>query len=122
MSKINLQDSYKEFCKLNNLEINTHQIEIINLLEKFLINKKTLFSSFFKKKQKLCFYLHGKVGVGKTMILNFVYDRLEIKKNRQHFNEFMINFHNYRHEKKENDIIRSFVKSIKKKIRPNLFR
>ena len=68
-----------------------------------------------KKKEKLCFYLHGKVGVGKTMLLNFVYDRSKIKKYRQHFNEFMINFHDFRHEKKDNNSIRAFVKKLKKK-------
>ena len=61
------------------------------------------------------FYLHGKVGVGKTMLLDFVYDRLEIKKYRQHFNEFMLNFHDFRHEKKDNNTINMFVKTLKKK-------
>ena len=112
---MNLQDSFIEFCKQNKFEINTEQKEIINLLDKFLNHKENFLSSFFKKKEKLCFYLHGKVGVGKTMLLNFVYDRLNIKKQRQHFNEFMINFHDFRHEKKDNNTIRNFVKKIKEK-------
>ena len=115
---MNLQDSFKEFCEKNKFEINIQQIKIINLLDKFLNYKETFLSSFFKKfkkKEQLCFYLHGKVGVGKTMLLNFVYDRLEIKKNRQHFNEFMINFHDFRHEKKDNNTLRTFVKKIKEK-------
>ena len=49
------------------------------------------------------------------MLLNFVYDKLEIKKHRQHFNEFMINFHDFRHEKKDNNTITTFVKKLKKK-------
>ena len=115
---MNLQDSFKEFCEKNKFEINIQQIKIINLLDKFLNYKETFLSSFFKKfkkKEQLCFYLHGKVGVGKTMLLNFVYDRLKIKKNRQHFNEFMINFHDFRHEKKDNNTLRTFVKKIKEK-------
>ena len=32
------------------------------------------------------------------MMLNFIYDQLKIKKNRLHFNEFMISFHDFRHE------------------------
>ena len=48
------------------------------------------------------------------MLLNFVYDRLKIKKHRQHFNEFMINFHDFRHEKKDNNTISAFVKNLKK--------
>ena len=115
MSKIFLQDSFKEFCKINKLEINAQQVKIINSLEKFLDNRETILSKLIKKKEKLCFYLYGEVGVGKTMILNFAFERLKIRKHRQHFNEFMINFHNFRHEKKDNNTITTFVKELKKK-------
>ena len=79
---MSLQDSFEEFCRQNKFEINSQQKEIIYLLEKFLIHKETFLSSFFQKKEKFCFYLYGNVGVGKTMLLNFVYDRLEMKKQR----------------------------------------
>ena len=115
MRSVSLQNSFKEFCKINKFEINTQQKEIINFLDEFLNHKKMFLSSFFKKKEPLCFYLYGKVGVGKTMLLNFVYGKLEIKRLRQHFNEFMINFHNFRHEKKDNNTIRTFVKKMKEK-------
>ena len=115
MSKINLQDSFKEFCKRNNFEINVQQTKIIDFIDKFLSYKETFFSRFFKKRKKLCFYLFGEVGVGKTMLINFIYDRIEIRKYRQHFNEFMINFHNFRHEKKDDNTISAFVKKLKKK-------
>ena len=114
MSKINLQDSFKEFCEQNKYELNVSQLEIIDLLDRFLNNKKSLFSKIFKKRQKLCFYLHGKVGVGKTMLLNFVYNNIKIKKHRLHFNEFMISFHDFRHEKKDDNTILAFVKNLKK--------
>ena len=48
------------------------------------------------------------------MILNFAYNNLKIKKYRQHFNQFMINFHDFRHEKKDSNTIRDFVKKLKK--------
>ena len=112
---MSLQDSFEEFCRQNKFEINPQQKEIIYLLEKFLIHKETFLSSFFQKKEKFCFYLYGNVGVGKTMLLNFVYDRLEMKKQRQHFNEFMISFHDFRHEKKDDNTIKTFVKKIKEK-------
>ena len=115
MSKIFLQDSFKEFCKINKLEVNAQQVKIISSLEKFLDNRKTILSRFIKKKEKLCFYLYGEVGVGKTMLLNFAFDKLNIRKYRQHFNEFMINFHNFRHEKKDSNTITAFVKELKKK-------
>ena len=114
MSKINLQDSFKEFCKKNSFENNNQQIEIINLLDKFINPRKNFFRKFFRDKEKLCFYLYGNVGVGKTMILNFFYDQLKVNKLRLHFNEFMINFHDFRHDKEDDNSIRTFVKDLKK--------
>ena len=111
MSKFNLQDSFIEFCKKNSFEKNNQQIEIVNLLDQFLNQKK----KFFKNRDKFCFYLHGNIGVGKTMILNFIYDQLKIKKNRLHFNEFMISFHDFRHDIENGNSIRSFVKNLKKR-------
>ena len=109
----NLQQSFLRFCKFNQFEINPKQVEIINLLENFITTKKRLFN-IFKKDRRLCFYLHGGVGVGKTMLLNFFYNNIKIKKIRMHFNEFMINFHDYRHKEKNDNSITNFVKNLKK--------
>ena len=60
--------------------------------------------------------MYGGVGVGKTMILNFFFDLVEEKKLRQHFNEFMISFHDFvqeRKEKNEENVINQFVKDLK---------
>ena len=109
-----LHQSFLKFCQNNQFEINSNQVEIIDLLEKFISSKKNLLD-FFKKDRKLCFYLHGGVGVGKTMLLNFFYNKIENKKVRMHFNEFMINFHNYRHKEKDDNSITNFVKILKQK-------
>ena len=109
-----LHQSFLKFCQNNQFEINSKQVEIIDLLEKFISSKKNLLD-FFKKNRKLCFYLHGGVGVGKTMLLNFFYNKIENKKVRMHFNEFMINFHNYRHKEKDDNSITNFVKILKQK-------
>jgi cell division protein ZapE len=113
MFKNKLNDLFIEFCKKKKFEINDSQLAIISLLEKFFQSKKNLFNLFFNSKMKLCFYLHGGVGVGKTMLLNFVYDQIKTKKLRLHFNEFMINFHNFRHKQKDDNSIKSFVKNLK---------
>ena len=117
MPKLKLQDSFKLFCKKHKFEINNPQLEIIDSLDHFLNFKKNFLNIFLKKKNKLCFYLHGDVGIGKTMMLNFVYDQLNINKYRLHFNEFMISFHDFMHNNKEedNDKIITFVKNLKKK-------
>ena len=61
--------------------------------------------------------MHGDVGVGKTMLLNFFFDNLDKKKQRLHFNEFMIKFHDFKfNNSKKNDVIELFVEEIKEKI------
>ncbi len=115
MFKTELQSSFSEFCKIKKFENNNQQIAVINSLDKFIYPKKNLFSFLLKSRDKLCFYLSGNVGVGKTMLLNFVYSQLKIKKLRLHFNEFMINFHDFRHKNDKNNSISDFVKNLKKK-------
>ena len=111
---LSLQNSFSEFCNKNRFEINKKQIEILNSLEKFIFPRNKLFN-FFSKKNYGCFYLYGNIGVGKTMIANFIYDQINLKKNKFHFNEFMINFHDFRHQKKDDNTISKFVKDLKSK-------
>ena len=90
---MNLKNLFQNFCKKNNLEINSYQLTVIDELKSYYklnFNKSILNKFFSKNVSKLAFYLHGGVGVGKTMILNFFFDLVKEKKLRQHFNEFMI--------------------------------
>ena len=115
MININFKKKFEKFCKSKKYERNEKQIEIVNLLEQFL-NSKTKSLLFFKNRNfKSCFYLHGNVGVGKTMILNFAYELIKVNKMKSHFNEFMIKFHDFRHKKKDDKSILQFVKEIKNK-------
>ena len=119
MSKT-LEEKFRLFCNSKNLEINQNQIITIQILEDFY-NKNfhsSIFNFFIKKNFKKGFYLHGGVGVGKTMILDFFYDFISKKKIRLHFNEFMLNFHNFAHKNKnrgDENIINLFVKNFKSK-------
>ena len=119
MSK-SFEKKFISFCENQDLEVNINQINIIKKLDKYYqINFKSfLFKLFSKKSYQRCFYLYGDVGVGKTMILNFFFDQLDNKKLRKHFNEFMLNFHDFAHERKEKseeNIINLFVKDLKSK-------
>tara|TARA_B100001121_G_scaffold69348_1_gene61333 strand:- start:297 stop:1337 length:1041 start_codon:yes stop_codon:yes gene_type:complete len=114
MVKINFKKQFEEYCKLNKFEKNEKQIEVVNSFEKFLKIKKNSLLFLKNKNFKSCFYLYGNVGVGKTMILNFVYDNVKVNKMKNHFNEFMIKFHDFRHEKKDDKSILQFVKDLKK--------
>jgi cell division protein ZapE len=115
-----LKKKFIDYCISNKFEQNSKQIETLELLIDFYSNNlisKNIFSKFLNKKsEKLGFYLFGDVGVGKTMILDFYYNHLSIKKNRMHFNEFMINFHDYRHQERtegKNGNIDRFVNKLK---------
>ena len=116
----NFKSNFLRYCSVNKLKINNNQIEVIGLLKIFYDNcfKKYFFLRFFKKKSKILgFYLSGDVGVGKTMLLNFFYSSLSIPKQRLHFNQFMINFHDFTHNREEIDkgnSIASFVNKMKK--------
>ena len=118
---MNLENLFIKFCKKNNLEINVYQLTIIDQLKSFykLNFNQSIFNKFFSKIDlKPAFYLYGGVGVGKTMILNFFFNLVEDKKLRQHFNEFMLSFHDFAHERKEKNeenVINQFVKDLKSK-------
>ena len=116
----NLVNDFRTHCIDQNLEINNNQIKVINNLEKYYhSNFKSFFNKIFNKsKPKQGFYLFGDVGVGKTMILNFFFDKIRQKKIKLHFNEFMLNFHDFVHKRldeNEESIINLFVKNLKSK-------
>ena len=118
---MNLNKLFLSYCKINNLEINPSQLGSIEELSLFYtqnFNKSLLKKIFTKQNYKTGFYLQGDVGVGKTMILNFFYNNFDKTKQRFHFNEYMISFHDFVFKNKENtqeNIIDKFVKKLKSK-------
>ena len=118
---MNLNKLFLEHCKDKKLEINQNQKKIISFINDFYqLNFKDqyLFNLFSKKSKKKGFYLQGDVGVGKTMILDFFYEKFKKTKKRFHFNEFMISFHDFVFENREDkkiNIIDKFVNKLKKK-------
>ena len=118
---MNLNKLFLSYCKINNLEINPSQLGSIEELSLFYtqnFNKSLLKKIFTKQNYKTGFYLQGDVGVGKTMILNFFYNNFDKTKQRFHFNEFMISFHDFVFKNKENtqeNIIDKFVQKLKSK-------
>ena len=116
---MNLKKVFLKHCENNVYEINQRQLSIIdNLLDYYKDNfDQSLLNKIFKKNNyRSGFYLVGDVGVGKTMILNFFFDQIKVKKLRLHFNEFMIQFHDFifKNKDKENTI-EFFIKDLKKK-------
>ena len=118
----NLEEKFNLYCNSENLEVNPNQLLVINRLQEYYKkNFKSFIQNFFSKENlKKSFYLYGDVGVGKTMILDFFFNQIKEKKKRLHFNEFMLNFHNFVHERKnknEQNIINLFVKDLKSKVK-----
>jgi len=118
-----LKNKFLEYCSNSGFQQNDKQIKALDLIISFYeqsnISKNKLLNFFSKRDKKLGFYLHGDVGVGKTMLLNFFFDHLKIPKKRMHFNEFMISFHDFRHDQKvigKDNSINSFVKTLKESV------
>ena len=118
---MNLKKLFLKHCDDKKYEINQDQLDIIKNLKNFYSDNfhQTIFNKIFKKNNhKLGFYLVGDVGVGKTMILNFFFNQLKEKKLRLHFNEFMVNFHDYIFLKKDKENgVTNFVKDLNNKIK-----
>ena len=116
---MNIKKLFSKHCKEQQYEMNKNQFDIINYLKIYYTENFKLFFlfNFFKKKNnKLGFYLVGDVGVGKTMILNFFFNALKEKKLRLHFNEFMIKFHDFIFQNKDQENgIELFVRELNKK-------
>ena len=118
---MNLNKLFLNYCKKNNLETNHNQLNLIEELNLFYnqsFSKSFFKKNFTKQNSKKGFYLQGDVGVGKTMILNFFYNNFDKTKQRFHFNEFMISFHDFVFKNKKNNqenIIEKFVKKLKSK-------
>ena len=118
---MNLKKLFINHCNTKDLEINENQITTVKAISKFYQNNfdyNFLLNLFKKKKNIIGFYLQGDVGVGKTMILNFFYKNFNQTKHRLHFNEFMIDFHDFIFQNKNSEkrnIINKFVAKLKKK-------
>ena len=116
-----LEEKFKLYCESENLEVNQNQINVIKKLQDYFNQNfvSTLFKIFKKKNLKKAFYLHGGVGVGKTMILNFFFDLVNQDKKRLHFNEFMLEFHDFVHtrkDKNQENVVSTFVRDLKSKV------
>ena len=117
----NLEEKFNIYCNSENLEVNQNQLLVIRELQDYYKKnfKSFLFNLFSEKNNKKGFYLYGGVGVGKTMILDFFFDQINVKKKRLHFNEIKLSFHDFLYEKKdkqEQNVINLFVKDLKSKV------
>ena len=118
------KQAFESFCKKNSIKKNSEQLDLVEKFEEFnalIQNDKTLIKKLFTKApDKLGYYIHGDVGVGKTMVCNEFYQFADVKKKKTHFNKFMIEVHDFLQQNQGNDksdnLLVQFARSLKEKI------
>ena len=87
----NVIDQYNSFVENNFIKSNKFQLDVLKKINSIWdANKKT--NLFSKKKKTNGIYLYGKVGTGKTFLLNLFYQNSKVGK-KIHFNNLMIKIH-----------------------------
>jgi len=122
-----LQDVYEKYILANGYKKDANQLALINLLADYssqIEDSENFISRLFnrKKSKKHGVYLWGKVGRGKTFILNMFYNNLKINnKFRQHFHEFILDCHekinNLNQQKNVDDKVARIAKDISQKFK-----
>ena len=109
-------DQYNSFVENNFIKTNDAQLEVLKKLNLvWSENKKS--SLFAKSKKKDGIYLYGKVGTGKTFLLNLFYQNSKVGK-KIHFNNLMIEIHEVvKNTVSKDRAIETYIKNISKKFK-----
>ena len=78
--------------KSKDITLDRSQLDFIDIFNKHKPKKSNLFFTLSKNVVK-GFYLWGEVGRGKTLLLNSIYDELNLNKARFHYIDFMQSIH-----------------------------
>ena len=110
----NVIDQYNSFVENNFIKSNETQIDVLKKINSvWNTNKKIKF--FFGNKKKDGIYLYGKVGTGKTLLLNLFYQNSKVGK-KIHFNNLMLKIHDVvKNSANKNEAIESFIKDLGQK-------
>jgi cell division protein ZapE len=99
---------YEKILHQNNITLNAAQAEILTALTELdnsidLNEDRGLLSSILPNSVAIKgVYIYGSFGTGKSMLMDLFYDNLEIKKKQKvHFNAFMLEVHAYLHKAKK---------------------
>lgn len=105
------------------ITLDIQQTALLKELEQIALelNKpKSLFNFFNKDNFKSGIYLYGPVGVGKTMLMNSFFEKLNTQKSLIHYQNFMQNIHKSMHElqlENQKDIISKIAKNFSREIK-----
>ena len=112
----NVIDQYHSFVENNFIKTNEAQLEVLKKLN-FVWSKNKKNNLFQKNTKKDGVYLYGKVGTGKTFLLNLFYQNSKVGK-KIHFNNLMIEIHKVIKNSANKDMaIENYVKDISKKFK-----
>ena len=109
-------DQYKSFVENNFIKSNRSQLEVLKKIYTIWNkNQKTNFFSNTNKKYGI--YLFGKVGTGKTFLLNLFYQNSKVG-TKIHFNNLMIKIHNViKNSSSKDEAIENYIKNLGKKFK-----
>ncbi len=109
-------DQYKSFVENNFIKSNRSQLEVLKKIDTIWNkNQKTNFFSNTNKKYGI--YLFGKVGTGKTFLLNLFYQNSKVG-TKIHFNNLMIKIHNViKNSSSKDEAIENYIKNLGKKFK-----
>ncbi len=112
----NVIDQYNSFVENNFIKSNEIQLDILKKINSvWNTNKKN--NLFLGNKKKDGVYLYGKVGTGKTFLLNLFYQNTKVGK-KIHFNNLMIKIHEViNNSSNKDEAIENFVKDLGKKFK-----
>ena len=112
----NVIDQYNSFVENNFIKSNEAQVDVLKKINSIWDeNKKTNLFSTSKKIDGV--YLYGKVGTGKTFILNLFYQNSKVGK-KIHFNNLMIKIHDViKKSSNKDEAIEYFIKDFGKKFK-----
>ena len=109
-------DQYNSFVENNFIKSNRSQLDVLKKIDIIWNNNKknNLFSNSNKKNG---IYLYGKVGTGKTFLLNLFYQNSKVG-TKIHFNNLMIQIHRVTKESSSKDeAIENYIKNLGKKFK-----
>ncbi len=111
--KFDVIDQYNSFVENNFIKSNEAQVNILKRINSIWnTNKKT--NLFLGNKKKDGVYLYGKVGTGKTFLLNLFYQNSKVGK-KIHFNNLMIKIHDViKNSSNKDDAIENYIKNLGK--------
>ena len=104
-------DQYESFVTNNFIIKDKNQIKLLKDVYSTWVNSQKN-SLIFKKEKKSGAYIHGKVGTGKTFLLNLICQFTKVGR-KIHFNHLMNEIHNSINKKNKNEkALEKFVKKL----------